>query len=465
MFFTFFGIKLRPAYLGLAFAFSYTYATLRIISDDRLGYFQFTEYMAIGAATLVFFVLARHLGRNISCATPCQAVFPLVAAIGALGLTFADGHRDPYGVILFLGAMCGTSIAWLYLLWGSFYSSLTIKQAILVCYLSSALSALIKMTLSFMSLVQYGSAFCAFLPMVSLICWRYACRDFTAEAPGKIDYAKHSFGFFWRMGFVAFIFSFVIGAVQSFSQNQLYSLPYFFQLSAHVIILLVSFGTILLVAKKSESFEHANMWLFILIAVASCLIIAHYTEGTIGHASLSIMLATQQFALVFIYIALADIARKSSFCSDMVYGVGWSLWAVPVALGTVFVRLPFLASDQMNASLAIIYILILTLFFDVLGQKSGSLSFFGSVKAQVPSTQMGQLSERMDFLASRYRITEREKEILMLYAQGRNRFYISSSLFISENTVRDHIKNAYKKMGIHNKQHFLDLLQGPSGTP
>lgn len=47
----------------------------------------------------------------------------------------------------------------------------------------------------------------------------------------------------------------------------------------------------------------------------------------------------------------------------------------------------------------------------------------------------------------RYMLTKRESEILHLIAEGRNTAEIAGDLFISENTVKFHIKNLYRKTG------------------
>ena len=64
----------------------------------------------------------------------------------------------------------------------------------------------------------------------------------------------------------------------------------------------------------------------------------------------------------------------------------------------------------------------------------------------------------MGAIADAYGLTAREREVVELYAQGRSRAFISAQLVISENTVRDHIKSAYRKLGIHNKQELIDRI-------
>jgi DNA-binding NarL/FixJ family response regulator len=47
--------------------------------------------------------------------------------------------------------------------------------------------------------------------------------------------------------------------------------------------------------------------------------------------------------------------------------------------------------------------------------------------------------------------TVREKEILVLIAQGMTNEIIAGALFISVQTVRNHIKNIYEKLHVHSR--------------
>ena len=52
-------------------------------------------------------------------------------------------------------------------------------------------------------------------------------------------------------------------------------------------------------------------------------------------------------------------------------------------------------------------------------------------------------------------LTPREKEILSLITQGITTVAIADSLFISQQTVRNHIKNIYEKLHVHSKAHAV----------
>ena len=49
------------------------------------------------------------------------------------------------------------------------------------------------------------------------------------------------------------------------------------------------------------------------------------------------------------------------------------------------------------------------------------------------------------------RLTDREMEVLTLVAQGRNNRDIAKELFISENTVKNHIRNILEKLHLHSR--------------
>jgi DNA-binding NarL/FixJ family response regulator len=49
------------------------------------------------------------------------------------------------------------------------------------------------------------------------------------------------------------------------------------------------------------------------------------------------------------------------------------------------------------------------------------------------------------------RLTERELEVLRLVAQGLNNREIGRQLFISENTVKNHVRNVLEKLQLHSR--------------
>jgi len=57
--------------------------------------------------------------------------------------------------------------------------------------------------------------------------------------------------------------------------------------------------------------------------------------------------------------------------------------------------------------------------------------------------------------AKRSLFTKREGEVLLLLAKGMTREEIATKLFISDETVKMHTRNIYKKLKAKNKGHVL----------
>jgi DNA-binding LacI/PurR family transcriptional regulator/DNA-binding NarL/FixJ family response regulator len=66
---------------------------------------------------------------------------------------------------------------------------------------------------------------------------------------------------------------------------------------------------------------------------------------------------------------------------------------------------------------------------------------------------------QLDMISSKYRISSREKEVILLLAQGLLNKEISDRLKISIKTLDSHIHNIYKKMSIQNKVELINLLK------
>lgn len=70
-----------------------------------------------------------------------------------------------------------------------------------------------------------------------------------------------------------------------------------------------------------------------------------------------------------------------------------------------------------------------------------------------------------DRVGERAGLTGRELEVIRFVARGRSRGVVARDLCISENTVKGHMRNAYKKLGIHGRQELLDLLAREEARP
>jgi DNA-binding NarL/FixJ family response regulator len=74
----------------------------------------------------------------------------------------------------------------------------------------------------------------------------------------------------------------------------------------------------------------------------------------------------------------------------------------------------------------------------------------------LPGWVMGVLTERARF----YSLTPREKLVVSFVLRGYANKEIAERCHISEQTVKDHLKHVYEKVGIHQRTALLARLLG-----
>ncbi len=65
---------------------------------------------------------------------------------------------------------------------------------------------------------------------------------------------------------------------------------------------------------------------------------------------------------------------------------------------------------------------------------------------------------RCEQLAQMHGLTARETEVLTLIAQRKTRSEMEQELFLSQNTVKTHVRHIYAKLDIHSKSDVYELI-------
>lgn len=159
--------------------------------------------------------------------------------------------------------------------------------------------------------------------------------------------------------------------------------------------------------------------------------------------------------LIWLHLAQATVTKSVSpvFMFGVVLGavmVSHRLgWLVTMVLTALFPDDGALVSKLAAGVLAVIALAAAFVLFVVLRRVTASFDGRSSVDAAAARSQaLARYFERAG-------LTQREREIAVLYCQGRSTPYISDELFISETTVKTHIRHLYAKLDVHNKQDLL----------
>lgn len=71
----------------------------------------------------------------------------------------------------------------------------------------------------------------------------------------------------------------------------------------------------------------------------------------------------------------------------------------------------------------------------------------------------GMWAKRCKALSDSCGLSERQREVLVLIAQGRSAKYVEQELSISLSTAQTHIRNIYRKVGVHSRQELLNEIE------
>ncbi len=187
---------------------------------------------------------------------------------------------------------------------------------------------------------------------------------------------------------------------------------------------------------------------------------------------------------VFMWCLLSFIARSDYWSSIQVFGWGRGIFALGSLVGHyVGVSMdPFRVADVQPLVVGVV------LAFLVVG--SGMLIFReGDVRKVVNAAWLGEELRRgaegaepsegasqavpdaaapavgsegfsADDFALAHNFTSREREVFSLMLEGRDARTIGTTLVISENTAKSHIRSIYAKTGVHTRQEFIDAVRG-----
>ncbi|GAB3025304.1 hypothetical protein GCM10027051_32510 [Niabella terrae] len=83
-------------------------------------------------------------------------------------------------------------------------------------------------------------------------------------------------------------------------------------------------------------------------------------------------------------------------------------------------------------------------------------------KNNIEIQEIRQVSEeeKLRLKAEEFKLTNREREIVVLIAKGYTYEQVAKELFISERTVGKHMQNIFTKVGVNNKVALLNKLRG-----
>jgi DNA-binding CsgD family transcriptional regulator len=186
-------------------------------------------------------------------------------------------------------------------------------------------------------------------------------------------------------------------------------------------------------------YEVFCLWItFVSILLTTALLLA--MNLTFGYHFFSASMLMTAFGLTALFYR-----KKSETWAQESLLNGISISFLPL-LVTFPLDLIFFQSHSFKLAYLSFSVFVVYLYFFI------SRQYFQTIDVQVDSLEID------DATCKSYGISVREAQIIQLLVTGRTNHEIAESLYISENTVKTHVKNIYAKLKVSNRVQLFTLF-------
>ncbi|MDO5043489.1 MAG: helix-turn-helix transcriptional regulator [Slackia sp.] len=509
---------LRWHHLGFSFFWATTFAALTSSSEDLLGGYESYSFCKQIVVVLVLAIAACVLRARDSYTQRHAIMAGVFLATGSLlfYLAFFFGEYSLEAVLV-AGVLVGCSSGGFFVMWQSFYASEGASRTAIYIPLSAACSVVLCLVVSVLPVIWSVVCSVIVLPALATYC---LCRSLEEIEPyeiipctprklsavfrdlGKPVFCVSALGFVWKLvGYFdhsgesqSFLIlmagmacaALIVTLIELFSERGFDVLAFYrilFPIVTGVFLLPTLFGEVwfsVLSGFLMFGFEVLNLLLLMTCAVYAsrnslnstvvyALCVVPTLCALVGGDILGVVLNranVYDFAFVVdvmfvciyglsVVMFFASVGRSKRKASRIVAHVVPDVEDSSVVKGLdgeqAARSVEPAPSEEGHASLG--------------GASSKGSSGFDApvslVQASNFSAEAGaslSLEERLAELELVEQLSQREREVTGLLLHGNTVPAIARKLFISENTVRGHTKNIYRKLGVHSKQELIDLL-------
>lgn len=234
-------------------------------------------------------------------------------------------------------------------------------------------------------------------------------------------------------------------------------------------------GTLLLLAafacvKQEESRLRVVQVLFVVMAIG---IVAPTLFGSSYYITYAIFGASFWCFRLIVWTISLRMSRQLSLSPILVLGVSHGMFNFAIAFSAPLrhaiagpVRTGSLSWEAV-AGIMVVCILSIAMFVFT---SKGIRTFWGIVPDDESTLRTGFAQDVREealssdqigaILAKCYSLSPREVEVALLLASGRSLPYIQDKLHIATGTAKTHMRHIYEKLGVHERQEFLDLVEG-----
>lgn len=405
---------------------------------------------------VVLVLAAQGTGKHMKAQAITLADIAASLSLGGACIVLTSWSDLPlsYGAV----ALGGADVAWLYIRWGTVYAGLGLRRAACFICLSVMVASLQKLMLAAASVpARLVLVLCiTALGLACLLRSSAISKDLAEPADLKL-HGRHTLRDLWMYPVALVILCVALGCLYNLPRDMSASSPASL-IWGYLIESIAAMAVLLWACVARRPISGPGVVVSLAFVIASGLVVLQVL-GDDG--SLFFFLVTNvdhSLLTLFLWIALTDLSRWFSDNSWSVFSAGWALRSVSFLVGSCLAKL--LTTQSVSAIYAVLmYVMVALLVLVLIGRNASATELFRGLCGPAADREPS-LEERCQTVGQNYGLTPREIEVMVLLCEGRTRPYIAETFCISENTVRGHTKQVYKKLSIHDRESLFSLVNG-----
>ena len=415
--------------------------------------------MLSGAVCGLILLLASPKLQTIAGRQWLSFLFALGASVGTLLYAFPMFPSTPIAIFgLLLSGFCFIGIV---ASWFENYALLSTRDVVLLAGCSFLFAALLCLAIAAAPL-NVSALLLAALPLASFALMPHSLVEKPTPSTGEHESAAeeaHSLldnlkaAVKWRTLAGLFVTFFALGSIGALMPAS--EPPFDFGLKFLIIpvVIFVFFAVSALTLRSKV--DMTILYKVMLASFAALLFL--FSNSQI--VPLSMVFSGFITADVLMWIMLLLIAKKSPAKPMVVFIVGWFAECAGNVSGHIVAPLCAAHSTIFVAVVLMFIILTVGLMFS-----EGQFVLDFDIEADESSVQVEQtpVEDSRDAIrefCEHYGLSPRESEVCEMWLTGHGLKYIQENLFISEATVKTHVRNIYRKCDTHNRAEILALYE------
>lgn len=408
---------------------------------------------------LVLALLAPRIGA-LGSRLKLSGVLAALSCVGTVAIGIGLAQTDMFGILTLVSVITAIGGAVLFCLWAEVYAQMHPSQMV-VYGAGSCVAAFLVYALISTMIHLYGVIFTALLPLGSFACV-VASFKLVPREPARRTEARYAIP--WKIVVIMTVAGFASGVAGA----MLLSVES--QGAVHRILATMVVGGIILALAllRSRAFDLRLLaHVCVPLSVAAFLLLPAAWSSVGVAVSFLIKLAYVWFT-VFALMLLANLCFRYEIPTLRPFAVARACSEAAIFAGITLRRfLQDIGFTQSPTLLAVCtFVGLLGIFVCVLLWRSERAvnADWGAAGIEIESGERivsprERLIVRCEQLAQEYGLTPRETEVLALIAQRKTRAEMEQELFLSQNTVKTHVRHVYAKLGVHSKADVYELVE------